>query len=102
MIGRRLTTQGEEIAHIMVQTFADHLRDGKSLLEVGQHQAHQQRALDEKNALDEKLDRLRTFISANPTFKTLPDNERRLLGRQFEVMAEYSSILSQRIAAFSA
>lgn len=32
-----MTTQGEEIAHIMVQTFADHLRDGKSLLEVGQH-----------------------------------------------------------------
>lgn len=63
-------------------------------------QSHQQRVVDEKKELDEKLDRLKAFIEAGPVFKTLHEDERGRLGRQFDVMAEYSSILSQRIAAF--
>lgn len=65
-------------------------------------QPHQQRVVDEKTALDEKLDKLKAFIETNPTFNSLPDDERGRLGKQFDVMAEYSSILSQRIAAFPA
>jgi hypothetical protein len=65
-------------------------------------QPHQQRVVDEKKDLDEKINKLKAFIETNPTFKTLPDDERRRLGRQFDAMAEYSSILSQRIAAFPA
>ena len=63
-------------------------------------QPHQQRVVDEKKELDEKLDKLKAFIETNPTFKSLLADERGRLGRQFDVMAEYSSILSQRIAAF--
>jgi hypothetical protein len=63
-------------------------------------QPHQQRVVDEKKELDEKLDRLKAFIDTNPTFKTLHEDERGRLNRQFDVMAEYSSILSQRITAF--
>lgn len=63
-------------------------------------QPHQQRVVDEKKDLDEKLDKLKAFIEANPIFKTLPEDERGRLGHQFDAMAQYSSILSQRIAAF--
>lgn len=63
-------------------------------------QAHQQRVVDEKKELDEKLDKLKAFIESSPTFKGLHADERGRLGRQFDVMAEYLSILSQRIDAF--
>ena len=63
-------------------------------------QPHQQRVMDEKTQLDEKLDKLKAFIEASPVFKSLHADERGRLGRQFDAMAEYSSILSQRIAAF--
>ncbi len=62
---------------------------------------YQQRVVDEKKDLDEKLDKLKAFIETNPTFKDIHADERGRLGRQFDTMAEYSSILSQRIAAFS-
>jgi hypothetical protein len=64
-------------------------------------QPHQQRVVDEKNELGEKLDKLKAFIETNPIFKTLHVAERGRLNRQFDAMAEYSRILSQRIAAFS-
>ncbi len=63
-------------------------------------QPHQQRVVDEKKELDDKLDKLKAFIETNPVFKSLHVAERRRLDRQFDVMAEYSRILSQRIAAF--
>jgi hypothetical protein len=62
-------------------------------------QPHQQRIVDEKKELDVRLDRLKAFIEINPVFKTLHEDERKRLNRQFDAMAEYSSILSQRIAA---
>lgn len=55
-----------------------------------------------KKELDDKLNMLKAFIETNPVFEDLPADERGRLGRQFDVMAEYSSILSQRIAAFPA
>jgi hypothetical protein len=63
-------------------------------------QPHQQRVVDEKKELDEKLDKLKAFIDTNPVFKTLPEDERSRLNRQFDAMAEYSNILAQRIMAF--
>ena len=65
-------------------------------------QPHQQRVVDEKKELDEKLDKLKAFIETNSIFTSLPTDERGRLEKQFDVMAEYSSILSQRIAAFPA
>lgn len=61
---------------------------------------HQERVVNEKKELDEKLDKLKAFIDTSPTFKGLHEDERGRLNRQFDVMAEYSSILSQRIEAF--
>lgn len=65
-------------------------------------QQHQQRVVNEKKELDDKLDKLKNFIENTILFKSLPADERGRLNRQFDVMAEYSSILSQRIAAFPA
>jgi len=58
--------------------------------------------VEEKKELDEKLDKLKAFIETSSVFKSLPADERGRLGKQFDAMAEYSSILSQRIAAFPA
>lgn len=63
-------------------------------------QPHQQRIVDEKKDLSEKLDKLKTFIETSAVFKGLPQDEQGRLNRQFDVMAEYSSILGQRIEAF--
>ncbi len=66
---------------------------------MSQIQPHQQRVLDEKRDLDARLEKLRAFFG-NPTFGMLPEDEQHLLIRQSEVMAQYSSILEARIAAF--
>lgn len=62
---------------------------------------HQQRVVDEKAELDEKLEKLIAFFS-NPIWATLPSDEQARLSRQSEVMREYSNILGERIAAFLA
>ncbi len=66
-------------------------------------QPHQQRVVEEKKELDEKLDRLYAFVNAeNQTaiFKMLPVRERNRLHRQCAIMEEYSNILGSRIADF--
>lgn len=62
-------------------------------------QPHQQRVVDEKTELDEKLEKLSAFFG-NPIFTSLPDVEQNRLNRQKVVMKEYSDILGERIAAF--
>ena len=64
-------------------------------------QPHQQRVIDEKKELNEKLSKLKTFIEVSPIFKSLHPDERNRLKHQFDVMTEYSNILSQRITAFT-
>jgi len=63
---------------------------------------HQQRVLDEKKALDEKVKALIAFIDTSPVFETLDIAEQMRLREQSEIMWEYSEVLGQRIAAFSA
>ena len=63
-------------------------------------QPHQQRVVDEKVEVDEKLDKLSAFIESSPIFVGLPHEERVLLIRQEQAMLEYSNILGERIAAF--
>lgn len=63
---------------------------------------HQQRVIDEKAELDVKLAALGEFISKSPIFAALHDEERARLVCQEEVMKDYSSILGERISAFSA
>lgn len=63
---------------------------------------HQKRVVDEKTELDDKLSKLKSFIDGNAIFAGLPDDEKKRLVRQHSCMTEYSSILGERIAAFTA
>ena len=63
-------------------------------------QPHQQRVVDEKKDLDEKLSKLEVFIYESPVFSTLDGNEQYRLRKQSGTMKDYSRILGERIAAF--
>lgn len=62
-------------------------------------QPHQQRVVDEKEALDEKITKLSDFSNGD-IFKTLTEDEQERLKRQFNIMRDYSSVLGDRINAF--
>ena len=62
-------------------------------------QDYQQRVVDEKTALDEKISKLRVFIDSE-IHQNLPEKERIRLGRQLFHMRRYSEILGERIDAF--
>lgn len=61
---------------------------------------HQQRVVDEKAELDERIKKLRLFLPTDICL-SLPFDERGRLKRQLAVMEEYSGILEERIAAFA-
>jgi len=63
-------------------------------------QPFQQRVVDEKTELDDKLQKLDAF-GRTDFFQTLPPAEQGRLNRQHSVMEEYSRILGERIAAFT-
>jgi hypothetical protein len=62
-------------------------------------QPHQQRVVEEKTALDEKIQKLQSFM-ATPAYLSLDWNEQRRLYRQHSAMVEYSTVLDERIGAF--
>lgn len=62
-------------------------------------QPHQQRVVDEKNELVEKLQKLMRF-KTTPTFQALALHEQNLLREQEIVMDRYAHILGERIAAW--
>ena len=61
---------------------------------------YQERVVQEKADLDNRLARLDAF-GRTDTFSNLPAGEQGRLNRQHSVMEDYSSILGERIAAFS-
>lgn len=61
---------------------------------------YQQRVIDEKAELDERLERLSEFIGGE-IYRDLDDAERLRLNRQRDAMNWYSRVLGQRIDAFS-
>ena len=62
---------------------------------------HQQRVVQEKEELDEKLSKLSAFIdSPNFTITVKDEIEIARLVCQEEIMKDYSKILAERIAAF--
>lgn len=63
-------------------------------------QPHQQRVVDERDDLVEKLGKLGDFVASNPIFKKLPSDEQERLLAQHGFMSEYARVLSERIAAF--
>lgn len=64
------------------------------------YKPHQQRVVDEKSELDDKLTKLIAFIGESPIYKTLDPVEQELLKLQGDTMGCYSDILGKRIAAF--
>ena len=65
------------------------------------YQPHEQRVLDERDDLLDKLRKLRAFIlDGRGRFGGLPHAERDRLKHQEEVMSEYAAILAERIEAF--
>ncbi|TDS73412.1 hypothetical protein [Comamonas sp. JUb58] len=68
---------------------------------MNQYAPHQQRVVDEKHELDEKLQKLTTFINSEKFAEIVKDeDERGRLVCQEDVMKDYSAILAERIAAF--
>jgi hypothetical protein len=61
---------------------------------------HQERVVTEKAELDEKLAKLKVFITEGDMFSRLPADERDRLQDQADIMTNYSCILGDRIAAF--
>lgn len=60
---------------------------------------YQQRVVDEKNELDKKLSNLTAFYDTE-NYRGLDHDEQNRLVKQADIMAEYSCILGDRIAAF--
>ncbi len=63
------------------------------------YQPHQQRVVDEKADLDEKIQKLNAFFGT-PIYAGLDDAERGRLVMQEVYMHQYSGVLAERIAAF--
>ncbi len=57
----------------------------------------QQRAIEEKQSLDDKIRALNRFIKANDIYARLTATEQNLLAEQLEVMQRYSELLRLRI-----
>lgn len=64
-------------------------------------QPHQQRVVDEKNELSERLSKLLSFLQG-PIFPTLSEAERARLRMQARFMDGYAAVLEERIEAFKA
>ena len=62
-------------------------------------QPHQQRVMEERADLEEKLGKLQAFITGE-RFSSLPDAEQGRLVLQHHVMLAYALVLEQRIEAF--
>jgi hypothetical protein len=65
--------------------------------------SYQERVINEKRDLDEKLERLKSFCfgDSNILFSELNPVDRDLLEDQFTIMRNYSRILGKRIERFT-
>lgn len=62
-------------------------------------QPHQQRVIEERDALEEKITKLREFFGSK-IYRELDRDDRALLSLQYNVMLEYADILERRIGRF--
>lgn len=61
---------------------------------------HQQRVIQERDELNEKITNLTVFIEDSPIFRALPDIDRGHLIGQKSAMLLYKEYLDRRIARF--
>lgn len=59
--------------------------------------SHVQRMIDEYKELDDRINKLASFINTNPIFETLQDEEREDMKAQLIWMHKYISILANRL-----
>lgn len=57
----------------------------------------EERLLDEKYQLGDKIDKLENFINENPKFKELSEDDKILMGRQYDAMCIYLKCLEARV-----
>ena len=57
----------------------------------------EERLLDEKLHLEEKLKRLENFIDENPKFEELDEQDKELMQKQYSAMRHYYDFLLQRV-----
>jgi hypothetical protein len=62
-------------------------------------QPHQQRVVEERAQLSDKVDKLETFVGSRTYTQLLPAEQARLQ-RQLHIMQLYEQVLSERISAF--
>jgi len=62
-------------------------------------EAYQERVVEEKKELDEKISKLSPFISSEK-FLSVKEDEANRLRNQLSIMVDYSNILGERIANF--
>ena len=62
---------------------------------------HQKRVIEEQVELETKYTNLKIFITNNPIFKSLNEEEQLRLSAQLKVMEEYNNILKDRINNFN-
>jgi hypothetical protein len=102
-IGMTLTQEEADAVKQYVQTrFFDENIQGavhSGLIRKEELEPHQERVVEEKQQLDEKIAKLAAFIGGT-MFASLDDAERSRLSIQLQHMNGYSEILGQRIAAF--
>ena len=89
----------DKMARIYPQA-ADELRAVIAALPPFPLEPHQQRVVDEKAELDERLAKLDTFTHT-AAFERLDGDERSRLLEQANLMTRYSAVLRERIAAFN-
>lgn len=63
-------------------------------------QPHQERVIQERDDLVEKLNKLYDFTHRNPLFNDLAREDADLLVEQAECMSRYADCLNKRIARF--
>lgn len=61
----------------------------------------EQRVIQERDELRERINKLGLFISTNAKFATLPRRQRRLLRKQYKHMVAYHNILTARLDCWS-
>lgn len=61
---------------------------------------YQQRVIDEKKELDDKIEKLTSFLTNDEQRSKVSDQEADRMQRQLDCMNAYSGILGERIDAF--
>ena len=60
-------------------------------------QAAKERVIEEKRQLDEKIKKLYAFLVNEEKVSKIPTRQKSLLGRQLDIMTDYSDILNKRL-----